>query len=49
MRSVGSKVGTTGGFSRLLEGRKPINRRSIMRASTSFSKARSQHRIWWYG
>ena len=41
MRSDGSSVGTIGGFSRLFEGRKDTSRRSIISASTSFSKARS--------
>ena len=40
-RSAGSPVGQTGGFSRLLAGRKLTKRRSISSASTSFSNARS--------
>ena len=40
MRSAGSLVGVTGGFSRF-DGTKFMKRRSIDSASTSFSKARS--------
>src|SRR5574343_277098 len=41
MRSAGSLVGVTGGFSLLLAGTKFMKRRSMDSASTSFSKARS--------
>jgi len=41
MRSAGSLVGVTGGISLLLAGMKFMKRRSMDRASTSFSKARS--------
>jgi hypothetical protein len=40
-RSAPSVVGRTGGFSRLFDGRKFTSRRTIVSASTSFSKARS--------
>ena len=41
MRSGASGVGLTGGASRLLAGRKSMNRRKDRRASASLSKARS--------
>ena len=41
IRSAVSSVGTIGGFSLLLEGRKLNSRRVIISASTSFSNARS--------
>ena len=41
IRSTVSSVGTIGGFSLLLDGMKLNRRRVIIRASTSFSKARS--------